>query len=29
VVTEIRSRGSLVQCEGCRRFLHVAEEAMV
>jgi predicted nucleic acid-binding Zn-ribbon protein len=29
VVTEIRSRGSLVQCEGCRRFLHVEEEAMV
>jgi uncharacterized protein len=29
VVTDIRSRGSLVQCEGCRRFLVVEEEAVV
>lgn len=29
VVTDIRSRGSLVQCEGCRRFLFVEEEATV
>ena len=27
VVGEIRNRGSLVQCDGCRRFLYVAEEA--
>jgi predicted nucleic acid-binding Zn-ribbon protein len=28
VVADIRGRGSLVQCEGCRRFLHVEEEAL-
>ena len=27
VVGEIRTKGSLVQCEGCRRFLYVPEEA--
>lgn len=26
VVADIRGRGSLVQCEGCRRFLYVEEE---
>ena len=26
VVADIRGRGSLVQCEGCRRFLHVDED---
>jgi len=26
VAGEIRGKGSLVQCEGCRRFLYVAEE---
>jgi predicted nucleic acid-binding Zn-ribbon protein len=29
VVADIRGRGSLVQCEGCRRFLYVDEEAVV
>lgn len=28
VVADIRGRGSLVQCEGCRRFLHVEEETL-
>jgi predicted nucleic acid-binding Zn-ribbon protein len=28
VVADIRSRGSLVQCEGCRRFLHVEEDVV-
>jgi predicted nucleic acid-binding Zn-ribbon protein len=28
VVADIRGRGSLVQCEGCRRFLHVEEEVL-
>jgi predicted nucleic acid-binding Zn-ribbon protein len=27
VVSEIRGKGSLVQCDGCRRFLYVPEEA--
>jgi predicted nucleic acid-binding Zn-ribbon protein len=27
IVGEIRSKGSLVQCEGCRRFLYVPDEA--
>jgi len=27
VVGEIRAKGSLVQCDGCRRFLYVPEEA--
>ena len=27
VVGEIRNKGSLVQCDGCRRFLYVPEEA--
>ncbi|HVS02660.1 MAG TPA: hypothetical protein VMT16_07825 [Thermoanaerobaculia bacterium] len=27
VVADIRSRGILVQCEGCRRFLYVEEDA--
>ena len=27
VVSDIRGRGSLVQCEGCRRFLYVEEES--
>lgn len=29
VVSDIRGRGSLVQCDGCRRFLYVDEEASV
>ena len=28
VVSDIRGRGSLVQCEGCRRFLYVEDEAI-
>jgi predicted nucleic acid-binding Zn-ribbon protein len=28
VVADIRGRGTLVQCEGCRRFLYVEEEAV-
>jgi predicted nucleic acid-binding Zn-ribbon protein len=27
VVLEIRTRGAIVQCDGCRRFLHVSETA--